>query len=196
MTGEEANRWLADFPQEELPDQEGKTRLRPGAVQRIVEAQAPASPPEHSTETPVAESREEAPVSPPTASRADGGATQWADRAIKDDSTTAPLGPLRILRAAVAAEIADREPKGVAERFPEGQEVYCHTVLGNPKGFRRTIRHNWYAGNERKASVELHIKAERWRTWSHIPVYGRGPWRVEVVDEDGEVLTSLPFVVE
>ena len=103
---------------------------------------------------------------------------------------------MSILKGVVGTAIVDRQPTGVGERFAEGTKVHCFTAVANPAGTKRRIRHVWFQGTERKAAVGLNIKAARWRTWSVIPVYGRGKWRVDIVDESGQVLKSIPFVVE
>lgn len=113
-----------------------------------------------------------------------------------EGATTPASGELVVLRAALAPRLEDREPVGVTDSFAEGARVYCFTKIGNDGGQRRTVRHRWYREGERKASIDLAIRAKAWRTNSNIRVYGKGTWRVDVVDEQGTVLRSLPFTVE
>ncbi len=107
----------------------------------------------------------------------------------------APASPLEIVEASIAREVVDRQPRGDGP-YAEGTEVHCFTRVKNPGGQHRTIRHVWYHEGARKSSIELRVKAETWRTWSNVPVHGAGAWRVDVVDEAGTVLKSLPFTVE
>jgi len=102
---------------------------------------------------------------------------------------------MEVLEAAVARAVVDRKPSGTGP-FAAGSEVHCFTRVANPGGQRRTLRHLWYHQGSRKGSIALQIKGRTWRTWSRLPVYSTGPWRVDVVDEDDTVLRSLEFVVE
>jgi len=47
------------------------------------------------------------------------------------------------------------------------------------------------------ARIELPVRSINWRTWSskRIPADWSGSWRVEIQDQYGEVLTTLPFAV-
>ena len=110
-------------------------------------------------------------------------------------ATTAPAGPLEIVEGVIAREVVDRQPRGSGP-YAEGTEVHCYTRIRNPAGTRRQIKHVWYHEGTRKSSIPLTVKAETWRTWSNVPVHGKGAWRVDVVDEAGTVLKSLPFEVE
>lgn len=116
-----------------------------------------------------------------------------------DVPATAPdatdLPPMSVAEAVMGREIVDRQARGLGP-FPDGSEVHCFTRIDNPGGGRRTIRHQWFYEGERRSSVELDIKAASWRTWSSRPVFGKGAWRVDVVDEAGVVLKSLPFTVQ
>jgi hypothetical protein len=110
-------------------------------------------------------------------------------------TTPPPPGSLEIVEAVIAREVVDRQPRGDGP-FAEGTEVHCYTRIANPAGTRRQIKHVWYHEGARKSSIPLNVKAETWRTWSNVPVHGKGAWRVDVVDEAGTVLKSLPFRVE
>ena len=114
---------------------------------------------------------------------------------IPADAAPVPAGTLEIVEAAIAREVVDRLPRGSGP-YTEGTEVHCFTRIHNPGGTRRQIKHLWYHEGTRKSSIPLNVKAETWRTWSNVPVHGTGAWRVDVVDEAGTVLKSLPFTVE
>ncbi len=103
---------------------------------------------------------------------------------------------LSVATAALATRIENRQPVGVADRFAEGTRVYLFNTIINPDGNKVLVHHRWYRGEERAASVKLSVKAARWRTWSVIPVYGKGPWRVDVVAPSGRVFHTERFTVE
>ena len=91
--------------------------------------------------------------------------------------------------------VVDRLPQRPATDYREGEEVHLFTRFDNPGERRRTVRHRWYHEGKRKSSIELSVRGRTWRTWSSVPVYGKGAWRVDVVDEADTVLRSLEFTV-
>lgn len=115
--------------------------------------------------------------------------------AVADEPAVIPSGPMSVAEIVLAREIVDRKPSGVSATFKDGSEVNCFTRIENPQGHRRTIRHQYFHGDELKRSLSLEVKGTTWRTWSNKRVYGPGAWRVDVVDEHGAVLKSVPFTV-
>jgi hypothetical protein len=109
------------------------------------------------------------------------------------DPSTLPA--LEILTAVLAHDVVNRAPVREATSFREGIEITCFNTINNPGPVARTVRHIWYHGDRRESSIALSIKGKRWRTWSSRPLYGVGAWRVDIVDEAGRVLQSLPFTV-
>ncbi|MEE2829458.1 MAG: DUF2914 domain-containing protein [Myxococcota bacterium] len=102
---------------------------------------------------------------------------------------------MSVASAAIARTVQDRQPVGDGP-YPDGSQVWCWSRIDNPGAKKRRIRHIWYHGTQQKAAVGLDIKSTSWRTWSRIPAHGTGAWRVDIVDEDGRVMKSLPFTVE
>ncbi|HCP45900.1 MAG TPA: hypothetical protein DIU15_07655 [Deltaproteobacteria bacterium] len=212
------------MPQEPAP--EGVVGLAPGTVARLVSAQTPKPPPakhELKPDTPV--SKEEAmPTSPPgspaVGTTSAASTTSPASNRAEPASTTPPpkpppspvpppstaepsqpkpstaLPPMRVATATVATAVVDRKPQGTSDRFTEGTKVHCFTAIVNDGGGHRKIRHRWIHDGQVKAQVKLNVKATRWRTWSAIPVFGSGAWRVDVIDEAGTVLKSVQFQVD
>jgi len=162
---------------------------RPSAERRSAPAEAPA-PAARRAPTPTG--------TPPAAARA---AIAEPDRA----SAATPAPPtepvqresnnLSVARAALATKIEERQPVGISDTFTEGTKVYLYNMIINPGGEPILIHHKWYRGDERVAAVKLGIKAARWRTWSVIPVYGKGAWRVDIVEPSGRVIHSEKFTV-
>jgi hypothetical protein len=102
---------------------------------------------------------------------------------------------LSVARAALGTGIEDRQPVGISDTFTEGTKVYLYNMILNPEGEPILIHHKWYRGGERVAAVKLGIKTARWRTWSVIQVYGKGAWRVDIVEPSGRVIHSEKFTV-
>jgi hypothetical protein len=131
----------------------------------------------------------------PTATKPAPTATKPAPTATKPASTEAASNHLSVEKAALATKIENRQPIGVSDSFAEGTRVYLFNTILNPDGKTILIHHKWYRDEERVTSIKLSIKAARWRTWSVIPVYGKGRWRVDIVEPSGRVIHTERFTV-
>jgi hypothetical protein len=100
-------------------------------------------------------------------------------------------------RIAICTAIVDREPQGEGTEFDASVEtLYCFTALNGAAG---KIIHVWYHGDEERARVTLDKgRSGRWRTHSSkkMSPEWQGRWRVEVLDENGNVLKSVEFMFE
>jgi hypothetical protein len=108
----------------------------------------------------------------------------------------APESGMKV-EGSVGSEVVERELRGEAETFPEGSRVYFLTrVTGARPGAR--LLHVWYQAGEEKATVELTLGGEVWRTWSYKTMHpgSKGAWRVEAVDEEGRTLQTVEFTCE
>jgi hypothetical protein len=76
------------------------------------------------------------------------------------------------------------------------KRVYCYTDFKKvpEKSF---AYHNWYLRDNLKASIKLTVRPPRWSTYSSIQLRDsdKGPWRVEITDEEGIILKTLRFSV-
>jgi hypothetical protein len=76
------------------------------------------------------------------------------------------------------------------------KRVYCYTDFSTvpEKSF---AYHNWYLRDNLKASVKLTVRPPRWSTYSSIQLRDsdKGPWRIEITDEEGNILKTLRFSV-
>jgi len=211
------------MPQEPGPD--GVRGLAPGTVARLVAAQTPKpveveEPGEEAGPEKAVKAGED--VEPTVSAAIPRGSPGEEDRTTPANNSPSPetttpvpapkapvppapsahtpaatsLPPMRVATATVATAIVDRQPQGASDHFPEGTKVHCFTAIVNEGGGHRKIRHRWMHDGQVKAQVKLNVKASQWRTWSVIPVYGHGKWQVDIVDEAGVVLKSVPFRVE
>lgn len=109
-----------------------------------------------------------------------------------------PKAGLTIARMEIAANVQNREPEGVATSFPSTQErVYCFLEFTNVSA-ETTVNVVWTLGMNEMGKVPLTVKAfSRYRTWAYKTIGGmKGEWRVDVVDDSGNVLKSATFKVE
>jgi hypothetical protein len=98
--------------------------------------------------------------------------------------------------AVICTGVKDRAPQGVAEKFAAAAgQLYCFSEV---RGVADKVVHVWFHADKQLASVELPVKAQRWRTWSgkKLPAGAAGGWRVEVRDTAGKVLATASFTVE
>ncbi|MGB5617751.1 MAG: DUF2914 domain-containing protein [Desulfobacterales bacterium] len=97
----------------------------------------------------------------------------------------------------VCEDVRNGIPEQAAVAFSvDLKRVYCYTdfTTVSEKSF---AYHNWYLRDNLKASVKLTVRSPRWSTYSSIQLRdsGKGPWRVEITDEEGNILKTLRFSV-
>jgi cytoskeletal protein RodZ len=113
-------------------------------------------------------------------------------------SETEPTGDTRIAvqRSAIALSVENREPKGVCERVSvrEGR-VYCWVHVINGAGRKIIVR--WIKKGKKLWETPLPVGSNSWRTWAYITLRPSmvGPARVEILNEDGEVLQAESFEI-
>jgi len=95
----------------------------------------------------------------------------------------------------IAIDVGERQPTGEGTEFPAdvGELVAWTRVTGLAN---TTVRHVWrHQGHEEV--IELSVGGSPWRTWSRrtIPAEWTGAWTVEVLDAQGNVLTTGEFFV-
>ncbi len=104
---------------------------------------------------------------------------------------------LTLVKAVLCEEIKDLEPVNEAVVFSVAfGKVICFTAF-DPVPEKTVIHHNWYRRDEPEKSINLTLKPPKWSCFSEIAVRNMdiGPWRVEIVDDKGEVLQILRFSV-
>lgn len=74
--------------------------------------------------------------------------------------------------------------------------VYCFTSF-DPVPEATSIHHNWFHRHNSSTKIKLTLKPPRWSTVSGIQLRDedKGPWRVEVTDEKGNLLYLLRFSI-
>lgn len=105
---------------------------------------------------------------------------------------------IKISEIQIATSIENRQPVGVDTSFAaDVGRVFCFTQV---KGATDTtkISQIWYYKDQEKAQVELDVRSKNWRTWSSKTILESwtGPWRVMVVDANGNVLATTSFSIE
>jgi hypothetical protein len=111
-------------------------------------------------------------------------------------SATAPK-TLTLDQATMCEEIVDHGLKNPAIVFSiKKQQIYCFSTFDSvpEKSF---VYHNWYREEKLSTKIKLLLQPPAWATFSRIQLReaDRGPWRVEITDQDGNVLKILRFSV-
>lgn len=115
----------------------------------------------------------------------------------KDAPSKETMKKLTLAQAAMCEGIQDNSPENRAIVFPITiGRVYCFTTF-DPVPARTVIYHKWYFRDKLRARVKLSLKTPRWSTFSRIGLRNgeKGPWRVEITDEEGNIFGILRFSV-
>src|SRR3990167_98617 len=118
----------------------------------------------------------------------------------RDAQPTIQLG-VEILKAVVGSGVIDKRPAGVGDKFSNDiGSLYFFTQIksqGWSAEKEQYIYHRWYYNGNQIASVRLKIGGPMWRTYSmkSIPKEAKGEWKVEAIDEGGNILKSEVFTV-
>jgi hypothetical protein len=104
---------------------------------------------------------------------------------------------LTLVTAAVCESVKELSPQYPAIVFSiVAGKVSCFSFF-DPVPKKTIIYHNWYSRNNLMTKVKLTLKPPSWSTLSTIQLRESdiGPWRVEITDQQGEVIKVLRFSV-
>lgn len=100
-----------------------------------------------------------------------------------------------VVEGLITTQISDRQPVDSVQSYPASSgKLFCFTRIIGAAGDSRVF-HVWYHGEREMARVELSVRSSDWRTWSSkslLPGW-TGDWRVEVVDDEGNLLQTISF---
>ena len=106
--------------------------------------------------------------------------------------------PKMVLTQSVMCEqISNFQPKNPAVLFSMSQaEVYCFTGF-DPVNENTWIYHDWYKKDKLIFSMRLKLSVPKWSCFSKIQMReaDKGPWRVEIRDEDNNIVKTLRFSI-
>lgn len=104
---------------------------------------------------------------------------------------------VKVLEAVVTTGLSDHTPVDSVQTYSAGvKRLYCytHVVGASEEAF---ITHVWYRGKTEMARMQLPVRAPDWRTWStkaFLPQW-TGKWRVEILNPEGKLLSSVSFTL-
>jgi len=105
---------------------------------------------------------------------------------------------LEVLEAAVCTDVKDRKPFGKADSFRWSTDrVYIWNLI-ECESHLSSIRHIYYFNGQKVSDIVLDVRSPSWRTWSYKELSDKrfiGPWRVDIISVEGELLQSVKFEV-
>ncbi|MBN1843428.1 MAG: DUF2914 domain-containing protein [Deltaproteobacteria bacterium] len=105
---------------------------------------------------------------------------------------------LEVTDAAICEDVVDRAPVNAGTTFNASVgKLYCFTRITGALE-PTTVTHVWYFGEMQRAGVVLAAGSANWRTKSSkiIQPHEWGPWHVDVLGPDGELLSTIPFEIK
>jgi hypothetical protein len=117
----------------------------------------------------------------------------------EEKNSSAPPNPqkLALVKAIMCEGLKDRVPYNQGVVFPLGAgRIYCYSEF-DPVPKKTAIYHNWYYRGKLSTRVKLNLQPPRWATYSTINLEetDKGPWRVEITDQEGVVLGIVRFSI-
>lgn len=106
------------------------------------------------------------------------------------------VGSARVADSAICLAVENRMP---AQRLSSVKasdgKIFCWVRVLNAEG--RKVRHVWVLNGKKYPGIWLEIASASWRTWGskRIDAGSAGNARVDIEDDAGKVLASLPFSI-
>jgi hypothetical protein len=100
-----------------------------------------------------------------------------------------------VTRSAFTSAIEDKEPVDqIKELTTDSTKIYFFTEITGMNDL--TMIHRWEYNEKVMAEVSFDVRANRWRVWSskNLNPSWTGEWKVSVVDEGGNILSTESFV--
>ena len=95
--------------------------------------------------------------------------------------------------------------EGIKEYIPQNQAIVFSVTIGKVSCFtsfdpvpeKTFIYHDWFYRDELSTRIKLSLQPPCWSTFSSIQLReaDKGPWRVEVIDHEGNIFSVLSFSV-
>ena len=104
---------------------------------------------------------------------------------------------VQVENAAIGEDVVNREVVSQGASFSTSVgKLYCFSKIANIDSHTNVV-HAWYYGSEERARVSLNVTPPAWRTYSSkvIQAHEIGVWRVEILDQDGNLLDTVRFQV-
>lgn len=120
----------------------------------------------------------------------------WPYPVASEEAPAVAEGP-RLVRAVMSEAIEKFVPVNPAIVFSiDLGRISCFTEF-DPVPEKAIIQHKWYRKDSLISAKQLTINPPRWSSFSSMQLRDadKGPWRVEVTDENGRLIESLRFSI-
>jgi hypothetical protein len=120
----------------------------------------------------------------------------WPYPVASEEAPAVAEGP-RLVRAVMSEAIEKLVPVNPAIVFSiDLGRISCFTEF-DPVPKKAVIHHKWYRRDSLISARQLTINPPRWSSFSSMQLRDadKGPWRVEVTDENGKLIESLRFSI-
>ena len=110
---------------------------------------------------------------------------------------TTVSGELTLVKAVICETIVEYAPANTAVVFSlEQGRVSCFTEI-DPVPRQTYIHHKWYRKDSLITDKKLTINPPRWASFTSVQLRDadKGPWRVEVTDENDNLMRTLRFSI-
>ena len=115
-----------------------------------------------------------------------------------DDEIVVKTKKLKLNEIMICRDIYKRNPvKPGIDFINTVDTLFCYTKISN-SGLKQQVRHIWFFNNKEITTVKYNIKPSfNYRSWSRKKIMKNqiGKWRVDVVDNNNELLGSINFNV-
>ena len=112
-------------------------------------------------------------------------------------AVTAFASTMQVENSAIGEDVVNREVVSQGSSFSASVgKLYCFSKIANIDNHTEVV-HAWYYGSEERARVTLNVNPPAWRTYSSkiIQAHEIGSWRVEILDQSGNLLETVRFQV-
>ncbi|MFZ7126822.1 MAG: DUF2914 domain-containing protein [Desulfobacterales bacterium] len=120
-----------------------------------------------------------------------------ASEEMQEAAPPADRQELRLTEAAMCESIRAFKPVNSGSVFPVSVgKIYCFTAFEKiPE--KMFIHHHWYRRDQLVTRRGLQLIPPKWSSASSIQIRDadKGPWRVDITDDNGRVLTTLRFSI-
>lgn len=124
-------------------------------------------------------------------------ASQGLSQNPKNASPTQPAQKLTLTQVVMCEDIKDYSPYHPAVVFSITiGKVSCFTSF-DPVPEKTVVYHKWYHLDKLSTNKRLTLQPPRWATYTSIQLRetDKGPWRVDILDEKGNLLDVVRFSI-
>jgi hypothetical protein len=104
---------------------------------------------------------------------------------------------LTLVQAEMCEAVDGKKSVNQAIVFSKTRGKVCCLTVFDPVPEKTFIYHDWFFKDHRKRRVKLSLESPRWATFSRTEIReaDRGPWRVEIRDDQDNILALIRFSI-